>query len=127
MKTETRRGFLKKSVVVTAGLAAGAPAYIKGFMQNKPSEIINVAVAGINDRGGFYGGSGHTANFTKIKNSRVVAICDADENLFPKAIADIETLGGAKPKTVVDIRELLDDKDVDIISIATPDYWHALM
>ncbi len=127
MKTETRRGFIKKSAVVSAGLSVGAPAYIKGFMQNKPNEAVNVAVAGIHDRGGLYGGTGHTANFTKIKNSRVVAICDADENLFPKAVSDIETLGGDKPKTVVDFRELLENKDIDVISIATPDYWHALM
>src|SRR5450759_380947 len=114
-------------MVVSAGLAAGAPAYIKGFAQNKPSDVINVAVVGINGRGGLYGGSGHIASFTKIKNSRVVAICDADENLFPKAIADIENLGGAKPKTVVNFRDLLDDKGIDAISIATPGYWHALM
>jgi predicted dehydrogenase len=127
MKTETRRGFIKKSAVVSAGLTVGAPAYIKGFVQNKPSNVINVAVAGIHDRGGFYGGTGHTANFTKIKNSRVVAVCDVDENLFPKAVSDIESLGGQKPKTVVDFRKLLDDKEIDVISIAAPDYWHALM
>jgi predicted dehydrogenase len=127
MKTETRRGFIKKSAVVSAGLSFGAPAYIKGFVQNKPGETINVAVAGIHDRGGFYGGTGHTANFTKIKNSRVVAICDADENLFSKAVSDIETLGGEKPGTVIDFRKLLEDKNIDVISIATPDYWHALM
>jgi predicted dehydrogenase len=127
MKTETRRGFIRKSAVISAGLSVGAPAYIKGFMQNKPNEVINVAVAGIHDRGGTYGGTGHTANFTKIKNSRVVAICDADENLFPKAIADIENLGGEKPVTVVDFRKLLDNKDIDVVSIASPDYWHALM
>lgn len=127
MKTETRRGFIKKSAVVSAGLTVGAPAYIKGFVQNKPSDMINVAVAGIRDRGGFYGGTGHTANFAKIKNSRVVTICDCDENLFPKAVSDIETLGGGKPRTVVDFRKLLDDKEIDVISIATPDYWHALM
>ena len=127
MKTENRRNFIKKSMVVSAGLTAGAPAYIKGFMQNKPSDVINVAVAGINDRGGLYGGSGHAANFTKIKNSRVVAICDADENLFPKAITDIETLGGEKPKTFVDFRKMLESKEIDAVSIATPDYWHALM
>jgi len=126
MKTIKRRGFIKKSLVVSAGMTIGAPAYIKGFVQNKPSDIINVAVAGIHDRGGFYGGSGHSANFTKIKNSRVVAICDVDENLYPKAIADIEKLGGAKPKTVVDFRDMLDNKDIDVVSIATPDYWHAL-
>lgn len=127
MNTETRRGFIKKSVVVSAGLTVGAPMYIKNYMQKKPGEVINVAVAGINDRGGYYGGTGHTANFTKIKNSRVVAICDADVNCFPKAVADIEKMGGEKPETVVDFRELLDRKDIDVISIATPDYWHALM
>ena len=127
MESINRRGFIKKSMVASASLAAGAPAYIKGFAKNKPNEIINVAVVGIRSRGGYYyGGTGHTANFTKIKNSKVATICDVDENLFPQAIADIEKLGGAKPKTVVDFRDLLDDKEIDAISIATPDHWHAL-
>lgn len=127
MKSDTRRTFIKKSAVVSTGITLGAPMYIKNFIQDKPSERINIAVAGINDRGGFYGGTGHTANFTKIKNSRVVAICDADENLFPKAITDIEALGGEKPITFVDYRNLIGNKDIDAVSIATPDYWHALM
>jgi predicted dehydrogenase len=126
MNSLKRRGFIKKSMVVSAGVALGAPAYIKNFAQIKPSDIVNVAVAGIHDRGGFYGGAGHTANYTKIKGSRVVAICDADENQFPKAISDIGKLGGAKPKTFVDFRDLLNDKEIDAVSIATPDYWHAL-
>jgi len=53
MKTENLRNFIKKSLVVSAGLTVGAPAYIKGFMQNKPGDIIKVAVADINDRGGW--------------------------------------------------------------------------
>ena len=127
MKLMKRRNFIKKSSVVSAGVAVGAPAYIKGFVQNKPSETINVAVAGIISRGGYYNrGGGHTANYTKIKNSRVVAVCDVDENLFPVEIGWIEKLGGSKPKTVIDFRDLLDDKDIDAISIATPDHWHAL-
>ncbi|MCK4346553.1 MAG: Gfo/Idh/MocA family oxidoreductase [Bacteroidales bacterium] len=127
MESLNRRGFIKKSMLASAGLTVGAPAYIKGFAKNKPSDVINVAVVGIRSRGGYYyGGSGHTANFTKIKNSRVVAICDIDENLFPQAIADIEKLRGEKPRTVVDFRDLLDDKEIDAVSIATPDHWHAL-
>jgi hypothetical protein len=87
MKTIKRRGFIKTSMAATAGLSIGMPAYIKGYMQNKPGETINVAVAGIRSRGGYYyGGTGHTANFTKIKNSRVSAVCDVDENLFPVEI-----------------------------------------
>jgi len=127
MESINRRGFIKKSVAASASLAVGAPAYIKGYARNKPNEIINVAVAGIRSRGGYYyGGTGHTANFTKIDNSRVTAICDVDENLFPQAIADIEKLGGARPATVVDFRELLDNKEIDAISVSTPDHWHAL-
>jgi predicted dehydrogenase len=122
-----RRDFLKKSGMASAGITLGAPAYIKGYAKNAPSDTVNVAVSGIRSRGGYYyGGTGHTANFTKIKKSKVVAICDVDENLFPQAIADIEKLGGEKPRTVTDFRELLDDKDIDAVSIATPDHWHAL-
>lgn len=127
MKSIDRRKFIKKSVVASASLMAGAPAYIKGYAKTQPSDIVNVGVAGIRSRGGYYyGGTGHTANYTKYKGSRVAVICDADENLFPQAIADIEKLGGEKPTTVVDFHDMLDNKDIDAISIATPDYWHAL-
>ncbi|MFC1557747.1 Gfo/Idh/MocA family oxidoreductase [candidate division KSB1 bacterium] len=126
MKTVSRRNFLKTTTAASAGILAGAPAVMKGFAKNKPSDTINVAVVGIGGRGGYYGKTGHTVNFTLIPNSRVAAICDVDENLFAKAIADIEKLGGEKPKTVVDFRELLDDKDIDAVSIASPDHWHAL-
>jgi predicted dehydrogenase len=127
MKTEKRRTFIKKSVMASAGIAFGAPAYIKGFGQVKPSDRINVGVIGVHDRGGFYSGSGHTANFTKIKETRVAAICDCVDYLFPKAIEDIEKLGGEKPQTYVDYRKMLENKDIDAVSIAAPGYWHALM
>jgi len=127
MKTEKRRTFIKKSALASAGIAFGAPAYIQGFQQVKPSDRINVGVIGIHDRGGLYGGSGHTANFTKIKETRVAAICDCVETLYPKAIKDIQDLGGDVPATYVDYRKMLENKDIDVVSIATPGYWHALM
>ncbi|HOW09958.1 MAG TPA: Gfo/Idh/MocA family oxidoreductase [Bacteroidales bacterium] len=127
MKTEKRRTFIKKSALASAGIAFGAPAYIKGFQQVKPSDRINVGVIGINDRGGYYSGSGHTANFTRIKETRVAAICDCVEFLYPKAIKDIQNLGGEVPATYVDYRKMLENKDIDVVSIATPGYWHALM
>jgi predicted dehydrogenase len=127
MENVNRRGFLKKSMVAATGVAIGVPAYIKGYAQVQPSDVVNVAVAGIRSRGGYYyGGTGHTANYTKIKNSRVVSVCDVDENVFPVEIEQIVKLGGTKPKTAVDFRELCDDKDIDAISIASPDHWHAL-
>jgi predicted dehydrogenase len=127
----SRREFVKASAAGAAGILAGG--VVPGFTAKSYGRIIganekvNVAVAGIHSRGGYYyGGTGHTANYTKIKESRVVAVCDVDENLFPVETAQIVKLGGDKPKTVVDFRKLLDDKEIDAVSIATPDYWHAL-
>jgi len=118
-----RRVFIKNSMLASAGVAFGAPAYIKNYVQQKPSDIINVAVCGINGRG-----KSHYSTFTRIKDTRVVALCDPINYLFPGAIAEIEKLGGPKPtKTVADFRNLMDDKDIDVISVATPDYWHPLI
>ena len=118
-----RRIFIKESMLASAGVALGAPAYIRNYVQQKPNDLINVAVCGINSRG-----KSHSANFTKIRDTRVAALCDPVEYLFPVAVKAIENLGGPKPvKMVADYRRLLDDKDIDVIAIATPDYWHALM
>ncbi|HOF20692.1 MAG TPA: Gfo/Idh/MocA family oxidoreductase [Bacteroidales bacterium] len=127
MATEKRRAFIRKSAMATAGITLGAPAFIRDYAKIQPSDILNVGVIGINDRGGFYGGSGHTASFTKIRETRVTAVCDCVEYLLPKAVKDVENLGGAKPATYIDYRRMLENKDLDIVSIATPDYWHALM
>jgi predicted dehydrogenase len=127
----SRRDFVKASAAGAAGILAGG--VLPGFTAKSygrvigANEKINVAVAGVHSRGGYYyGGTGHTANYTKIKDSRVIAICDVDESLFPIESAQIVKLGGDKPKTEVDYRKLLEDKDIDAVSIATPDYWHAL-
>jgi len=94
MKSINRRGFLKKSAVATTGLMVSAPVVKKGFAKNSPNETINVAVVGIRSRGGIYGGGGHYGNFCKIPNVRVTAVCDVDERLFPKAVDEVEKLGG---------------------------------
>jgi len=126
MKPINRRGFLKKSTVAAAGVIASAPVVKKGFAKNSPNETINVAVVGIRSRGGYYNGRGHYPNFCRIPNVMVTAVCDIDENLFPKAVEDIEKMTGKKPKTYVDFRDMIQDKDIDAVSIATPDHWHAL-
>jgi len=82
---------------------------------------VNVAVMGIRGQGSF-----HLKNYPKVPNVNVAAVCDIDERLFPKALAGIEAAGGKRPKTYTDIRRLLEDKDIDAISIAVPNHWHAL-
>ncbi len=127
MKSQNRRDFIKSTSASAAGLMLSVPVLKPGFANKSPNDIINVAVAGIRSRGGYYGGGGHAASFSKMPNVRVTAICDVDEREFPEAMKYVEELGGNKPKAVVDFRELLDDKDIDVISIATPDHWHALL
>ena len=112
--SSTRRVFL--------GGAAAAPAIRTGWAQGSPNDRVNVAVVGFHGRG-----QAHINEFAKIPNVRVAALCDADERLFAGGIARVERLQGHRPATEYDIRRLLERKDIDAISIATPDYWHALM
>jgi len=90
--------------------------------QSAPSDRINLAVVGFHSRG-----RAHINGFGKIPNVRIAALCDADERLFPEGVQLVEKLQGHKPDTYFDIRTLLERKDIDAISIAVPDYWHALM
>ena len=117
-----RRKFLElsgKSVI-----AAGTTGLLWG--NNKSwagaNDRINVAVVGIRSMG-----RGHIGAYQGIRNVSVAALCDVDENQFPARVKSFYTdKGRAKPKLYHDIRKLLEDKDIDAISIATPNHWHAL-
>ena len=117
MPETSRRTFLQK-----AALTAGAPALGAGWAQRSPNDTINVAVVGFHGRG-----KDHYRAFAGMHNVKVAVLCDADERLFPGAVAEVEKIAGYRPATEYDIRRVLERKDIDAISIATPDYWHALM
>jgi predicted dehydrogenase len=117
MALTSRRSYVKK-----AALGAGlVPAMRPAFAQTSPNNQINLAVVGIRGRG-----RDHYQAFAKVPNVRIAWLCDVDERLFPGAVAEVEKLAGHRPETVVDVRRLLERKDLDAISIATPDHWHAL-
>lgn len=126
MKATNRREFLKKTTTTAAGLMLSVPVVKSGFAKKCPNDTINVAVVGIRGKGGMYGGGGHYLNYCKMPSVRVTTLCDIDERLFPEAVKNVEEIGGNTPKTIVDYRDVLEDKDIDVISIATPDHWHAL-
>lgn len=126
-----RRKFIKNSGY-TSGMMAVSPVFIKDFVKNKPNDVLNVAVVGLGGKRpkirGMKGGRGivHINKYSEIPNVRITAVCDVDERQFPTAIAEVEKLFGKNPRTEVDFRKLIEDKDIDIISVATPDHWHAL-
>jgi len=115
----TRRDFIAGSAKTAAGVAAMSalrPERVLGA-----NDTINIAVIGIRGRG-----KNHYHEWASKENVRVTHLCDVDERLFPDRVKELEELQGFKPKTVVDMRELFDDKDLDAVSIATTDHWHAL-
>ena len=58
---------------------------------------------------------------------QITYLIDPDTRTFARHLKTIENDGGNTPKTVQDVRKALDDKDLDAVSIATPNHWHALM
>ena len=84
---------------------------------------IRVAVVGLRGRG-----AGHIRDFAQLRhhNLEVAALCDVDENILNQRVAEAEKLTGKKPQAFVDVRRLLEEKEIDVVSFATPNHWHAL-
>lgn len=83
---------------------------------------MNVAVVGVRGQG-----RTHIAQFEALPDARVVAICDVDSSVLSAQQAAFEKRYGRPVEGVSDLRRLLDRKDIDIISTATPNHWHALV
>src|SRR3989339_1930893 len=112
MDSMDRRNFLRKAGAGAVSLAAAGPWVKTGLAKNSPNETINVAVIGLNNRG-----SQHAENFAKMPNVNVALLCDIDENLLPKGAADIEKISGKKPRTEKDLRKVMEDKEIDVVSV----------
>jgi predicted dehydrogenase len=117
----TRRSFLKGSLSVAAGSLLITGTKATGDFRGA-NEQIRIAIAGINGRGG-----SHMSEFGGMNDVRIAYLVDPDTRLYPAKIKTVEAKGKGAPKVEKDIRRVLDDKDVDAISIATPNHWHSLM
>src|SRR5216117_1797735 len=111
-----RRGFLKGSIAAAATLTAGSWSRVHGA-----NEDLRVGVVGFNGRG-----KSHIDGFSKIKGVRIVALCDCDSNVLERE-ADALDKKKISVEKYADLRKLLENKGVDIISVATPNHWHSLM
>jgi len=121
-----RRSFVEQALataaVSLAGLKASAADLPKRITRTVgPSEKLRVAVIGLNGRG-----STHVGEWIANPDADLVAVSDCDPNTqarYEKRFQDMLN----PPRFESDFRRLLDDKEIDIISIATPNHWHALM
>ena len=125
----SRRSFLEHTLYVAAG-AMAADRAARGAATKADdtpgprvpaNDRIGLAVIGVHGRG-----LEHLDAFTYDDGAQIVALCDVDENTLPKAQAKLQERGRPKAKQYTDIRRLLEDKDIDAVSIAVPNHWHAL-
>ncbi|NOS68980.1 MAG: Gfo/Idh/MocA family oxidoreductase [Verrucomicrobia bacterium] len=124
MKYMDRRSFLKTSALASASLSllpmlgcksTGVHARVRGA-----NEDIRIAVVGFNGRG-----RSHIDGFRNLKGVRVVALCDVDQTVLDKGVKEFKDRG-ENVTGYQDIRKLLENPDIDAVSLATPNHWHAL-
>jgi len=125
----SRRQFLKQATTATAVAAAGMKASVYGQNQApSPGRVL-----GANDRIvvaviGLKRGEAHISGHLGVKNVEVAHVCDVDAERVASGQKLVAARGeGRSAAGERDFRRLLENKDIDVISIATPNYWHAIM
>lgn len=118
----TRREFLDTVAAGAAGLAIASTARSYGQIVGS-NERLNFAVIGLNSRA-----YAHLSSLKANKDAaRITHVCDVDTNVMSQFAAHVEKDLGYTPAGSQDFRKILESKDVDAITIATPDHWHAPM
>lgn len=123
---ENRRDFIKKSMIGGVGLVIGG----MGFSAKSygsilgANERLTLAVIGIRGRGTAHIDAWCALN--KSHNVRLKTLCDTDEQFFAERSKTVTDKGLVKPLTEWDMRKVFDDKEIDAVSFATPNHWHAL-
>ncbi|MEO1448338.1 MAG: Gfo/Idh/MocA family oxidoreductase [Bacteroidota bacterium] len=119
--TKSRREFLKKGATVGASLplvlSANSYASILGA-----NDRLNVAVVGVNGRG-----KALLQAASLLENTRITHICDVDSRALESGLKLAQEKTGKAAKGIKDYRKLLENKNLDAVLIATPDFWHAPM
>ena len=123
-----RRSFLKQSSALAGG-AILLPAFEKNPFSSfgrlgSAADQINIGAIGINGMGW-----ADLNAALKIPGVRVVALCDVDKSVLDNRMNELAKMkvDTSRIKTYNDYRKLLEQKDIDVVIIGTPDHWHALM
>ena len=118
----TRRAFLDSLAVSAAGLAISSTAKSYGQILGA-NDRLNFAVIGLNSRAYAH----LSALKANSKAARISHVCDVDSTTLARYAGHVQSAMGYAPATDRDFRSILARKDVDAITIATPDHWHTPM
>ncbi len=125
MSQITRRAFFEESMIATAAAAAltstGQSTQAAETKKASANDTIRHAILGCRIRG-----RAHAKEFAGRNGVDVTYVCDPDETLVNELADAVEKLQGHRPKTVRDMRVIFDDENVDTVSVAAPNHWHAL-
>lgn len=121
MHDTDRRQFLKTTATVAGTALAAAPAVAR--TPRSPNDTIRVGLLGMGGRM-----ASHVAALLQMadENVEIVAICDCDQNQLGLALERYPELKDKKVKQYSDMRKMFDDPEIDAISNALGDRWHAL-
>ncbi len=108
--TSTRRFFMGAATAASALRVWGA------------NDRISIGIVGLGGRGG----GSHLRTWSGIPEARVVGLCDVNQAARERAQAKLLSATSEKAKEFADMRDVFADADVDAVSVATPNHWHAL-
>lgn len=123
-----RRKFLQQSTLLAAGglLIPAFESNAFSIFKNSvsPSDQVNIGAIGIKGMGW-----ANVMAALKIPGVNLVAVCDVDKSVIDKRLEELskKNISTSNIKRYGDYRKLLEQKDVDVVIIGTPDHWHALM
>ena len=134
-KNQTRRKFIATAVsgavatvVVPSAFSGEQPEPTVSKPTVIPKEAfgandrVRIATLGINGRG-----YSHVNSIMALKDAEVVALCDPDMRVAARRAKEFEQSYQKKVRTEQDFRRIYDDKNIDAVSIASPNHWHALL
>lgn len=108
----SRRTFMVSAGGAVAHLAAG---------KASASDKIRIAVLGVHGRG-----RSHIGGFEALPDAEIAMLCDPDNTVLAKRAAEFQERYGRKVATEQDLRRVFENKEIDAVSIATPNHWHSL-
>ncbi len=120
----SRRKFLSDSGKIITGLGAASLVPAKSFSifsGGSPNEKLVVGLIGCKGMGW-----SNLNQFLNVDNVECGALCDVDQNVLDERAAELEERTGKRAELYEDYRDLLENRDIDAVIIATPDHWHCL-
>lgn len=118
-KNNSRRKFIK-TTAATAAAAFTIPTILPSHVLGA-NDRINAAVLGINGRG-----KNHISGLMNQKNVTVTHLCDPDINIARERQQSFKETYNKDVALEQDLRKIMDNNDIDVVSIASPNHWHAL-